>query len=124
MRAELRSHAILANSWTSSRSRGPAYVDRSPEGVFLYNQIRAINPPPTNVGSYGVEDGAVTNAELVNLTMPVVFLAGSKDVLIPPSVIKMAADLIPHATYVEVPNAGHSVYWELPNEFNRVLEEF
>ena len=101
---------------------GPAYVDRSPEGVFLYNQIRALNPPPENVGGYGVEDGAITNDELASLTMPVVFLAGLEDVLIPPSVIKMAADLIPHARYVEVPTGGHSVYWELPYEFNAALE--
>lgn len=102
---------------------GPAYVERSPQGVFLYNQIRALNPPPANVGGYGVEDGAVTNDELANLTMPVVFLAGSEDILIPPHLIKRAADLIPHARYVEVATGGHSVYWELPDEFNRVLEE-
>lgn len=101
---------------------GPAYVERSPEGVFLYNQIRALNPPPANAGGFGIEDGAVTTDELANLSMPVLFLAGSDDTLIPPSIVKMAADLIPHASYVEVPTGGHSVYWELPDEFNAALE--
>ena len=47
----------------------------------------------------------------------------SEDVLSPPPLVKMAADPIPHARYVEVSTGGHSVYWELPDEFNRVLEE-
>lgn len=122
----LQTSLAAANSATPqtwmTQMFGPAYVERSPEGVFLYNQIRALNPPPANVGGYGVEDGAVTNDELVNLTMPVVFLAGSDDILIPPSVIRLAAGLIPHAKYVEVPTGGHSVYWELPHQFNAVLE--
>ena len=76
---------------------GSAYVERSPEGASTYNQIRALNPPPANVSGYGVNDGTVTNDEL--------------------------ADLIPHARYIEVPTAGHSVYWELPDEFNHMLQE-
>lgn len=113
--------SVAPEAWMTQMF-GPAYVERSPEGVFLYNQIRALNLPPASVGGYGVEDGAVTNDELVNLTMPVVFLAGSDDILIPPSVIRLAAGLIPHAKYVEVPTGGHSVYWELPHQFNAVLE--
>lgn len=102
---------------------GSAYVERSPEGVFLYNQIRALNSPPESFAGYGVEQGAVTRDELANLTMPVVFVAGSEDVLIPPSLIKQAAKLIPQARYVEVPTCGHSVYWELPDRFNEILAE-
>lgn len=102
---------------------GSAYVERSPEGVFLYNQIRALNSPPESFAGYGVEQGAASYAELANLTMPVVFVAGSEDVLIPASLIKQAAELIPHSKYVEVPTCGHSVYWELPDRFNAILEE-
>lgn len=102
---------------------GSAYVERSPEGVFLYNQIRALNSPPESFGGYGVEQGAVTNDELTNLTMPVVFVAGSEDVLIPGSLIRQAAELIPRAKYIEVATCGHSVYWEMPERFNAILEE-
>ena len=31
--------------------------------------------------------------------------------------------MVEGARYVEVAKAGHSVYWELPQEFNRILEE-
>ena len=65
----------------------------------------------------------MTSDELTNLTMPVVFVAGSEDVLIPGSLVRQAAELIPHAKYVEVATCGHSVYWELPERFNAILEE-
>ena len=108
-----------------NRMVGPAYRERSPEGVFLYNQIRALNPPLDRAvrGSFGVEGGAASNEELGNLTMPVVLLSGSVDELVPPAIVQRAATLIPHARYVEVPDGGHSVYWELPAAYNAVLEE-
>ena len=114
----LEAASSLAPEAWMTQMFGSAYVARSPEGVFLYNQIRALNSPPESFAGYGIEQGAVTNDELPNLTMPVVFVAGSEDVLIPPSLIKQAAELIPHSRYVEVPTCGHSVYWELPDEFN------
>ena len=30
--------------------------------------------------------------------------------------------MVPGAQYIQVPEAGHSVYWELPDEFNHILE--
>jgi len=102
---------------------GLAYVQRSPGGVFLYNQFRTLNTSPTNVGGYSVEDGAFTIDELKNLTMSVVLLVGIVDMLIPLPLFKRAADLIPHAKHVEVQTGSHSAYGELPDEFNRVLEE-
>ena len=72
---------------------------------------------------FGVEGGAASNEELGNLTMPVVLLSGSVNELVPPAIVQQAAKLIPHARYVEVPDGGHSVYWELPAEYNAVLEE-
>ncbi len=108
-----------------NRMVGPAYRERSPEGVFLYNQLRALNPPLDRLGrrSFGVDGGAASNEELSNLNMPVVLLSGSVDELVPPAIVLRAAKLIPHARYVEVPGGGHSVYWELPAEYNAILEE-
>jgi len=31
---------------------------------------------------------------------------------------------IPQARFVKVPGAGHSVYFERPEEFNRILRDF
>ena len=74
-------------------------------------------------GSLGVDGGAASNDELNNLNMPVVLLSGAEDELVPPAIVQRAAAMIPHARYIEVPEGGHSVYWELPAEYNAVLEE-
>ena len=125
MRVATAAAAENARLGGMTRMVGPAYLERSPEGVFLYNQIRALNPPLDldRPLSFGVEDGAIPVDELSALTMPVVFLAGEDDMIIPAEVIRRAAELIPHARYIEVATGGHSVYWELPDEFNAVLEE-
>ena len=45
------------------------------------------------------------------------------EAIIPAGVlIKAASEHVPGARYVEVPTAGHSVYWELPDEFNAILD--
>ena len=102
---------------------GPDYEERSPEGLFLYNTIRALNPP-LNVGSaLNSTEGAATNEEMANLTIPVTFLVGAEDRLVPPAVVEKASKLLPNSRYVEIPKGGHSVYWELPDAFNAVLED-
>ena len=125
MRVATAAAAENARLGGMTRMVGPAYLERSPNGVFLYNQIRALNPPLDldRPLSFGVEDGAIAVEELAALTMPVVFLAGEEDAIIPAAVIKRAAGMVPGARFVEVPTGGHSVYWELPTEFNAILEE-
>ena len=124
MRVATAAAAENARLGGMTRMVGPAYLERSPEGVFLYNQVRALNPP-LNLDqplSFGVEDGAVAVEELSALTMPVVFLAGEEDAIIPAAVIERAAGMVPGARFVGIPTGGHSVYWELPDQFNAVLE--
>ena len=125
MRVATAAAAENARLGGMTRMVGGAYLERSPEGVFLYNQIRALNPPLDldRPLSFGVDDGAIPVEELSTLTMPVMFLAGAEDAIIPAEVIRQAAELVPGARYVEVPSGGHSVYWELPDQFNAILEE-
>ena len=124
MRTATAAAAENARLGGMTRMVGPAYLERSPEGVFLYNQVRALNPPLDldRPLSFGVEDGAIAIEALSALTMPVLFLAGAEDAIIPAPVIEKAAALVPGARYVEIPEGGHSVYWELPDQFNTALE--
>jgi len=105
---------------------GPDFIERNPNGLFLYQQVRGLNPPLSSGGpalTFGVDQGAVAVEDLGALTMPTVFLAGEFDAIIPPPLIKAASGHVPGARYVEVPKGGHSVYWELPDEFNAILDE-
>ena len=104
---------------------GPDFIERNPNGLFLYQQVRGLNPPVAGGDgalSFGVDQGAVAIEELPALTMPTIFLAGELDAIIPAVLIKAASEHVPGARYVEVPIAGHSVYWELPDEFNAILD--
>ena len=124
MRKALQSAQDNQESGGLTRMVGPAYLERNPNGVFLYNQIRGLNPPldPSQPLSFGQEDGAVHKDELGALTMPVIFLAGAEDAIIPAELIERAAEMVPGAQYFQVPEAGHSVYWEQPDDFNRILD--
>ena len=108
-----------------TRMVGEAYQQHDPAGVFLYNQIRGLNPPLEAVGpmTFTVEDGAVAVEELAGVKIPVVFVSGSEDALVPPALVKYAAEMIETAQYIEVPTGGHSVYWEQPTIFNKILQD-
>lgn len=102
------------------------FRQRNPVGAFLYEQIFALNPPrdqatgagsPTNRLSVTVEQAAA-------LAVPVLFIEGEDDVLIPPDVIAAAQRMIPGAQLAMVADAGHSVYFERPDEFNTILAAF
>ena len=104
---------------------GPDFIERNPNGLFLYQQVRGLNPPLETGGTaltFGVDQGAVAVEDLTALTMPTIFLAGELDAIIPARLIKAASERVPGARYVEVPTGGHSVYWELPDEFNAILD--
>ncbi len=103
---------------------GPDFIEREPDKLFLYQQVRGLNPPLEAGGgalTLGPDQGAVPVDRLSALTMPVIFLAGEHDAIIPAPLIKAASEHVPGARYVEVPRGGHSVYWELPDQFNEIL---
>lgn len=83
-----------------------------------------LNPPldPDRPLSWDREDGAIAKDKLGALTMPVFFLVGAEDAIIPPALIERAAEMVPGAQYYQIPSAGHSVYWEQPEDFNRILD--
>ena len=56
--------------------------------------------------------------------MPTLVIAGSKDVLFTPEVLREVADTIPGAELVELDGAGHSTYFEQPERFNATVAEF
>ncbi|MGH2469919.1 MAG: alpha/beta fold hydrolase [Chloroflexota bacterium] len=96
--------------------------------AFLYDEIRALNPlrNPPRVDAAAAHDSrfAGTPERLAGLDVPVLFVAGADDALVPPAIMRAAAKLIPHARYEEVAGCGHSVYFENAPAFNGLLERF
>lgn len=58
------------------------------------------------------------------LRMPVLCLSGEEDVVIPTDAVALLAEIIPGAMMARVPEAGHSVYFERPETFNRLIDDF
>ena len=62
--------------------------------------------------------------DLARLQVPTRFITGDEDVVFPPMLAPALAALMPNARVEQVPAAGHSVYFERADIFNRLVEEF
>jgi 3-oxoadipate enol-lactonase len=62
--------------------------------------------------------------DLARLAVPTLFITGDEDVVFPPMLAPALAGLMPHARVESVTGAGHSVYFERADVFNRLVEEF
>jgi 3-oxoadipate enol-lactonase len=63
-------------------------------------------------------------SRLAELKMPVLYITGTEDIVIPPPLIEALAARTPGAKLEAVPEAGHSVYFERADWFNQVVDEF
>ena len=109
---------ILRNAYARS------YPERQPAMCFLYQQISALNTgvSPKLVSSlFGIKHDI---RPIVERKIPTLLVVGEEDVLAPPEAMASVAAQIPQARLVKVPQAGHSVYFERADEFNRIVGEF
>jgi pimeloyl-ACP methyl ester carboxylesterase len=65
-----------------------------------------------------------TYEKLGLITAPVLALAAGADLLAPPSMMRLWAAHLRDATLEVIPEAGHAIAYEYPDEFNRIVEEF
>ena len=89
---------------------------------FLYREISALNPTAGPAAMRGVP--AASSDDSAQLTLPVLFIAGEEDIVIPSPLIELASTHIPDARFTLVPECGHSVYFERAAIFNAILETF
>jgi 3-oxoadipate enol-lactonase len=119
--AQLRAEGEAALSGPSQPPRTYArhFPEEQPAQAFLYEQIRALNTSRREAPVPG------PSAEQVQaLRTPTLLIVGEHDVIAPPALMKMFQSYIPHARLAEVAGAGHSVYFEKPEAFNRAVSEF
>jgi pimeloyl-ACP methyl ester carboxylesterase len=90
---------------------------------FLYQEIAALSP--ADAAPKAIMAAPTAHADqAATLPMPILFIVGEEDVVIPPPLIESATAHIPGARIERVPQAGHSVYFERPDAFNAILERF
>jgi 3-oxoadipate enol-lactonase len=62
--------------------------------------------------------------EVAALPVPTLCLTGEEDIVIPPEAVAFLAKHLPKGQLARVPEAGHSVYFERPQVFNRLVDDF
>jgi len=104
----------------------PDYPARRPDMAFLYAGISGLNTgaDPANLARMAEPEARITPDDLAGYETPTLVLSGSHDLLFPPESLRIVASLIPGAELVPVEGAGHSIYFEMPELFNRVVGEF
>jgi 3-oxoadipate enol-lactonase len=107
----------------------PGYGEREPAMAFLYREISSLTmdeaPAPAGAGSPAAPPSAPTDIKpLLVRKVPTLFIVGEQDQLIPPAAIDAMHKEMPGSELVKVPGAGHSVYFEKPAEYNRLVSDF
>lgn len=109
---------ILAHAYSRT------FPQHHPTLSFLYQQISTLNQhvaPNLVPLLFGLKHDV---RPLVEHRIPTLLLVGEEDVLTPPQAMASVAAQIPHARFVQVPQAGHSVYFERAVEFNKLVGDF
>jgi 3-oxoadipate enol-lactonase len=97
-----------------------------PVRMQLYQTINGFNTEFSMTSLRGLvdPDNAISFEDLSVIELPVLFISGAEDPLFPSDQL---ASYVPHfadARIEVVTDAGHSPYFEQPEEFNRLLADF
>lgn len=98
------------------RVLGPTFVAAHPAQATLYTALASFNRYNVRTLPGAGEKHAL--AELGATRVPLLFVVGEEDVLFPPAEVKAAHLALPGSSFVELPQAGHSAYFETPAAFN------
>jgi 3-oxoadipate enol-lactonase len=113
----------------------PDFATREPARLFLYREISALTlggglaasggPPSPSAQSAAPAAASGTDLRpVLDKKIPVLFIVGDQDMLIPPPIVEAMHRQMPGSELARVAGAGHSVYFERPEDYNRLLLEF
>ena len=117
-----RSKGNLAQILTSAYAE--SFPERQPALCVLYQQISALNHQVSPQLVPILMEMQNKTGPIEEHAIPTLLLVGEEAVLTPPPAMQSIKSKIPHARFVTVPHAGHSVYFEQPEDFNRIVADF
>jgi 3-oxoadipate enol-lactonase len=105
---------------------GERMAREQPALHFLYREIDGLSHATDKVAVRAQLAAMRTTPPqaLSRLSMPVLCISGAEDVVIPPAAVEAFAEMLPNSQLVQIPEAGHSVYFERPHTFNRRVGDF
>ncbi|MCG2594523.1 alpha/beta hydrolase [Ramlibacter sp. XY19] len=95
-----------------------------PEGVRLATHCMGMVPPATYRRALECLVTFDRRANLANITVPTLLIAGEQDRNAPPAVMKKMAEAIPYGTFLEMKGIGHLQNLEAPDDFDGLLLNF
>jgi 3-oxoadipate enol-lactonase len=123
--ADFRRRAPQLPQSSIERAISAGFRRRDPAKAFLYAQIGALSPPVRETfEQYLTSENGPSVAEASVLKVPTLVLVGNDDIIVTPGLARIVAQLIPGARLEIVGDAGHSVYFERPAEFNKLVADF
>jgi pimeloyl-ACP methyl ester carboxylesterase len=105
----------------SVRELGPSYLAANPDGALQWEE-HSRRARTGDVSRKTVHQ--INWSKLEALNVPTLLVAGEADLSAPPSLVRKYAEHIANSEFVAVPEAGHSVFWERPDIFNRLVLDF
>lgn len=102
----------------------PSFVGREPARAFLYQQLNTFHDPPMAAVARVLTGARIEHAVLDALGIPILVITGTDDALFPAPLVTESASRLTNATVVEIADAGHSPYFERPDEYNAALLRF
>jgi pimeloyl-ACP methyl ester carboxylesterase len=103
----------------------PSYRFADPDGLARWSEFEKKNRATEDVrGPLQPTKNQVTLAMMEGIKIPTLVIAGDADLYAPPALMRVIAEHIKGAQFIAIPEAGHSVWWEAPDNFNQVVLTF
>jgi pimeloyl-ACP methyl ester carboxylesterase len=102
---------------------GAADVGTDVAKAFLYQQLNTFHSPPMGDVFSAMVGTRHSHDAIRALPFPKLVITSSDDPIFPSAHVRESADGI-GADLIEIEGAGHSPYWERPDEFNKYLLAF
>jgi len=105
------------------REVGPAYRIANPEGLEWWKEEERVSTEGrARVNQTPVND--LTWDNIGRITVPTLMFTGDADLYMPPPLVRLYAARMRACETAFVAEAGHALYWEQPDAFNRLVLEF
>ncbi|MCL6646565.1 MAG: alpha/beta hydrolase [Dehalococcoidia bacterium] len=117
--------SLPPDSTLNDRALERDFAQLDPAKEFLYRSINRLNPKrPRDFLAVPAGYRGSSAERLAASGIPVLFLVGERDAIIPPHITRLCHEAVPGSRYQVIEGAGHSAYFEKPAEFNAVVMSF
>ncbi len=116
---EIVANAMLPRLFAASTfAKQPEIIEETRQVIL------ATNSQGIAAGSLALAGRRDARPWLASITIPTLLLAGEYDVISTPLEMRQIAEVLPHARFEVIPDAGHMAPLENPQVVNRVVRQF